>query len=154
MTLITRRSQYYNPFQELEKIQNEIGRLFGSSLSKKGESGVETILESWSPAMDVIENKDSYVIKADLPGLTKDQIDVSIDKDVLTIKGEKKQEEKVEKENYLRSERFEGIYYRSVSLPSNVDTSNIKAEYQNGTLQLTLPKKEESKPKQVRLEVK
>ncbi len=108
---------------------------------------------TWTPKVDVVENEDSYVVNADIPGMNKEDIKIDIDDNTLTIKGEKKLENKEEKENYIRIERSYGSFFRTFALSENVDRENIKANYKDGVLELTLPKKEEAKPKQIEVEV-
>ena len=108
---------------------------------------------AWSPAVDVYDNKDNLVIKADLPGIKQNEINVSVEDDILTIKGEKKKETEVKEDNFYRLERAYGSFERSFTLPTNVDASKIKAAYKDGVLELTLPKKEETKPKQIKVDI-
>ena len=105
----------------------------------------------WSPAVDIYENKDSLVIKAELPGIEQDKIDVSVQGDLLTIKGERKKESEVKEENYYRLERVSGSFQRSFTLPANVDATKISAAYKGGILELKVPKAEEAKPKQIKI---
>ena len=105
----------------------------------------------WSPAVDIYENKDSLIIKAELPGIEQDKIDVSVQGDLLTIKGERKKESEVKEENYYRLERVSGSFQRSFTLPANVDATKISAAYKGGILELKVPKAEEAKPKQIKI---
>ena len=143
---------YYDPFEQIEQLQKDMNRFFdfaGDFLPEKtGSQGL------WTPPIDVIEEKDKYIVKADIPGVVKEDIDVSVDHNVLTVSGKKSQEQKVEKEGYLRSERYYGAFQRSISLPAEVDTGKVTAEYKNGTLELTVPKREDAKPKQIKIDVK
>jgi HSP20 family protein len=108
---------------------------------------------NWHPSVDVYENEDGYVLKAELPGVNKEDIKLDINNKTLTLKGEKKLEEKREKENYVRIERSYGSFTRTFTLPDKVDTENIKANYKDGVLQINLSKKEETKPKEIKVEV-
>jgi HSP20 family protein len=108
--------------------------------------------EAWGPAVDVIEGKDSIKVKADLPGFTKDQITVSVKDDLLMIQGERKEEKESEENGYSRVERAFGSFSRVVELPSEVDINKVKATYQNGVLELVLPKKEGEKSTQIKIE--
>lgn len=103
----------------------------------------------WAPAVDVLENENNFVVSAELPGLSKDEIHVEVENNRLTIKGERKFEKRDEKENYHFVERSYGSFLRSFTLPRNVNPDAIEAEYKDGVLQLTLPKREEVKPKKV-----
>ena len=133
MRLIKWRSpSLLDPFRDLWDLQNET---------------------AWFPAVDVYEDKERLVIKAELPGLKQNEIDVSVEADVLTIKGEKKKETEVKEKNYYHLERAYGSFERRFNLPVNVDASKIKATYKDGILELALPKKEEAKPKQIKVDV-
>ncbi len=152
----TKRTKDWNvisPFQELENLQREMNRLFDLTFPRLGETDTTLLGGQWAPAIDIYDSKDNVVVKADLPGLKKDDIEVLIQDNILTIKGEKKQEREVKEEDYIRSERFYGSFHRSISLPSEVDGSKVKAVFKDGVLELTLPKKEEAKPKQIKIDV-
>ncbi len=152
----TKRTKDWNiisPFQELENLQREMNRLFDLTFPRLGEADTTLLGGQWTPAIDIYDSKDNIVVKADLPGLKKDDIEVSIQDNILTIKGEKKQEREVKEEDYIRSERFYGSFHRSISLPSEVDSSKVKAVFKDGVLELTLSKKEEAKPKQIKIDI-
>jgi HSP20 family protein len=138
----------------MEALQREMNQLFNFSLARTSDNDSGLLDGTWSPAIDVHDAKNHYVVKADLPGLAKEDIDVTVENNQLIIKGEKKQEKKDEKDNVIRSERFYGSFYRSLSLPTDVDGEKVKASFKNGTLEIELPKKEEAKPKQISVEVK
>jgi len=108
----------------------------------------------WMPALEIYEKKDNYVIRAELPGMKKDEIDISVLGDTLTIKGERKAESEVKDEDYYRCEMCYGRFSRSVTLPAAVQASKVSASYNDGMLEVTLPKAAESKPKRVEVEVK
>mgnify|MGYP003392735325 CR=1 FL=1 len=138
-------------FADMEDFQKEMNRLFdlrSQMPAKIGNGGL------WSPAVDIIDEKDQIRIKADLPGLKKEDIEVSADNDVLTIKGEKKEEKEIKEKDYVRSERYYGVFHRSFSLPTGVDPQKVNATYKDGVLEVTLSKREDAKPKQVKVEVK
>ena len=142
-----------DPFKDLLDLQREMNRLFNSSLgrSTRGESALsETV---WAPAVDIYDNKDNLVIKADLPGMTQKDIDVAVEDDVLRIRGEKKKETEQKEDDYYRVERAYGAFERSFTLPSNVDAAKIKATYKDGVLELALPKRAEAKPKQIKVDI-
>jgi HSP20 family protein len=107
----------------------------------------------WSPSIEVVDTKNDVKVLAEIPGIKKEDIQVSVDGDLLTIKGEKKQTIETKENGVLRSERVYGNFYRALTLSKTVDASNIKATYQNGVLELTLPKIEEAKPKQISISV-
>jgi HSP20 family protein len=109
--------------------------------------------EITAPAVDVYEEKDEIVVKAELPGMDKSDIEVNLSDSQLTLKGEKKKEEKIEKENYFRSERSYGAFVRSVGLPTDVQADKVKASFKNGILEVRLPKTEEAKAKEIKVKV-
>lgn len=108
----------------------------------------------WTPALDIFEKDDRFVVKAELPGMKEDDIDVSVVGDTLTIKGEKKTEEEIDEEDYYHMERTYGSFLRSISLPSNVNADKIEAKYEDGVLEVSLPKIAEVKPKRVKVATK
>lgn len=134
---------------ELNRLRREIDRLFESPFSFLAPS--TSFFEGWTPAVDIYQDSDKYVVKAELPGMKKEDIEVSLDGNTLTIFGERKQEEeKKEGENY-RSERFFGRFQRSITLPDEVQANKIEATYKDGVLNVTLPKAEGAKPKQIQV---
>ncbi|MBF0571715.1 MAG: Hsp20/alpha crystallin family protein [Candidatus Omnitrophica bacterium] len=144
----------FTPFSDLENLQREMNRLFDFLPSRHGYDDTSLLGGQWAPAVDIYDSKDSLVVKADLPGLTKDDIEVSIQENILTISGEKKQESKVNENDYLRTERFYGSFHRAISLPTEVERGKVQANFKDGVLELTLPKKEETKPLQIKIDVK
>lgn len=128
---------------------------FGHLVGAKPENGHGLqLLEGWFPAVDVYEDKDNLLVKAELPGLKKEDIQISLDNGNLTLSGERKQEEKRQDAEVYRSERWVGRFHRSVSLPCRVESEKIKATYSEGVLTVTLPKAEDAKPKQIPISVK
>jgi len=140
----------WNRFRNTQNLQEQVNRLFESSFPAKGEASA---LTTWAPAVDIYETENELVIKADLPEVNEQELDVRVENNTLTISGERKFEDKVKEENYLRVERSYGSFSRSFSLPTTVNTEAIKAEYKNGVLTVELPKRAESKPKQVKINV-
>ena len=110
-------------------------------------------MEVRPPVVDVFEEKDDIVVKAELPGMERDNIEVNLTDHTLTIKGEKKKEEEIKKENYYRAERSYGSFYRSVDLPKEVQSDKVKAAFKNGILEVRMPKTEEAKSKEVKVKV-
>jgi len=149
------RADKKNPFHELEALNDQLSRFFNLPTSMKWpEFSLDTTAEpAWTPAIDVLENKDSFQIKADMPGMDKKDITVAVDGDILTIKGQKTEEKELKENGVVRKERAYGSFYRSVSLPQSVDATKVKASYKNGVLELLIPKKEEAKPKQIEIDV-
>ena len=139
----------WRPFRELEEWDRRFDDLFGRPLSRWP---VEE--KGWMPAVDVFEKEDKFVVKAELPGMKEEDIDVSVVGDTLNIKGEKKTESEVKDEDYYRSERTYGSFHRSIGLPSSVDSSKIEANYEDGVLEVSLPKFAEVKPKKIAVSAK
>ena len=143
----------YNPLRELRSMQEQMNRLLNVSWNHdiSGEDMKDGI---WQPAVDIYETADSIIIKAELPDVDQNDIDVRIEENTLTLKGERRHEDEVKKENYHRIERYFGTFQRSFSLPTTVDQENVAAICEKGVLTITLPKKEETKPKQINIKVK
>lgn len=142
----------YNPLRELRSMQEQMNRLLNVSWNHDltGEDLREGL---WQPAVDIFETEDSIVIKAELPDVDQKDIEVRIEDNTLTLKGERKHEGEVKKENYHRIERYFGSFQRSFSLPTNIQQDNVSATCEKGVLTITLPKREITKPKQIKVEV-
>lgn len=139
---------------DLDTMQKRMNRMFSDFLSRREGDGEELSPGVWNPAVDVVEHDDSFVIEAELPGMNKDDIKISVANDVLTIRGEKKIEKEDKKKNYHRTERSYGGFTRTFTLPANVKADKVEAEFNNGVLNITVPKSEEAKPKQIDVKVK
>lgn len=143
----------YNPLRELRGMQEQMNRLL--NLSWNHDLAGEDIKEGiWQPSVDIYETEDSIVIKAELPDVEQKDIEVRIEDNTLTIKGERKHQGEVRKENYHRIERYFGAFQRSFSLPATVQQDNVSAACERGVLTINLPKKEDTKPKQIKVDVK
>lgn len=143
----------WEPFRDLVTLRDRMDRLFGD-MSGRGwpaEEGLTTGI--WNPPVDVYETADSIVMKADLPDVTKDDVDISVEGNVLSIRGERKRENEVKEKDFYRMERSYGAFTRSFTLPGTVDPDKIEAGFTGGVLTVTLPKREESKPKQIKVKV-
>lgn len=153
MKLIPRKqNNVWDPFSELETLQNEMNRLFNFSMARHpGEANVMS--GNWAPAVDIHDCKEEILVKADIPGMNKDEMEITVENDVLMIKGEKKREVEVKEDSCVRSERFYGSFYRSIILPSGVDQTRVAANYKDGVLSIRLPKREEAKPKQIKVDI-
>lgn len=138
-----------NPWRALEQLQGEINRLFDLSFGRL-PSELET---ASSPSVDVSEDKDNIYVEADLPGLEQKDINITLKRDSLCISAKREESKEEKKKNYHRIERTSRNFYREIALPSGVDTSKIKALYKNGVLKVTLPKKEEEKEKEIKIDV-
>lgn len=141
---------HWDSFHDLSALQEQVNRFFETKFSPNGDGSA---LSAWAPAVDVYETENELVIQADLPGATEKDLDVSVENNMLTIGGERRFDQKVREDNYLRMERFYGSFHRTFSLPSTVDAQAIQAQYTDGVLTVTLPKRAESKPKQVKVNV-
>ena len=139
-------------FQDLEDIQREMNGLCDVSFYRPVKTGNGGSF--WAPAVDIVDEKDQIKVKADLPGMKKEEIEVNVENDVLTIKGEKKEEKEIKEKDYVRSERYYGAFHRAFTLPASVDAQKVNATYKDGVLEIALPKKEGAKPKQVKVEIK
>jgi len=143
----------WTPFRSMLDIQDEMNRLFDSFRNRgTDESGSGQL--TWGPSVDIAENDDEILVHAEIPGMKKEDIKIIIQDNVLTLKGEKKQETEDKKKNFHRIERTFGAFERSFSLPSAVQVDKIKAGYKDGILSIVLPKAEEAKPKQIDIAVK
>jgi len=142
----------WSPFRHLSLLRDEIDRLFDSPLNAL-TSNSQQFLNGWLPTIDVYEDRDHLVLKAELPGMKKEDINIQLQGDVLTLSGERKEEEVFDKAETYRAERFLGKFQRSLTLPVSVDASKVQASYKDGILAVTLPKAEEAKPKQIEVKV-
>lgn len=142
----------FNHDDDFNFLQEQIKRMFDKSLGFSGSSPNALSEQAWGPVVDICETDENYQLEADLPGMNKDDINIDLQGNVLTLSGERKHEERTSDEGLVRTERRYGKFVRSFTLPQNVDPSGIKANYNNGVLKLVLPKSEESKPKQIKVE--
>jgi HSP20 family protein len=147
MTVITR----WDPFREFTTLQDRMNRLFQSSVSEGREEALST--SSFAPAVDVYEDEHNVVLKIEVPGIDEKDIDVRIENNTLTVHGERKFEKEEKEENYRRIERQYGSFTRSFTLPTTVDAEKVSANYEKGILKVTLSKKAEAKPKQIKVNV-
>ena len=140
-----------DPFNELAAMQDRVSRLFGNVYLRDEDTGIHG---SWVPPVDIFET-DSHdlVVRAELPGLSREDIEVTVENSTLVLKGEKKLDAEVKEENYRRIERTYGTFHRSFTLPNTVDASRIAAEFKNGVLTVKLPFREEAKPRTINVEV-
>ena len=142
----------WEPARELGTIQNEMNRLFNSFFDTPSPAG-SGAFRRWIPAMDLAEAENEFVLRADLPGLTEEDVNIEVDDNVLTISGERKAEQEDRKEGFYRVERSYGSFRRSLTLPENVDPETVKATFENGVLEVRVPKPEERKPRKVSIAV-
>jgi HSP20 family protein len=147
MNTITRWDQP----RSLTSLQDQFNRLLEGNFTRDGSGHAD--LATWAPPVDIYETENELVVKADLPDLQDKDIDIRVANNTLTIRGERKFEKDVNEDNYLRIERAYGSFMRSFSLPNTVSSESIRAEYRNGVLTLHMAKREESKPKQIKISV-
>ncbi len=140
----------WEPFRGATSLQDQINRVFNDVLERTGE---ESSLTAWAPAVDIYETEQELVVKADLPEIDPKDLDIRVENNILTIRGERKFQKKVNEDNYLRVERSYGTFSRSFTLANTVNSEAIKADYQNGVLTLSIPKREEAKPKLIKVNV-
>lgn len=150
MNLLRWQTPGLTAFAGLSSLRNEIDRLFDAPLSELGRAS--QFLTGSAPALDVYEDKDNFVVKAEVPGMEKEDIDVNLHDDILSISGERKNE-KLENAQTHRTERFFGRFQRTVNLPAPVAAEKVSGQYKDGILTITLPKAEEAKPKQIDVQV-
>jgi HSP20 family protein len=143
----------WEPARELQSIQQEMNRLFGTFFDSPAGAGDGGALHRWIPAMDLIEEDDHYVLRADLPGLGEDEVHVELEDNVLTISGERKSEHEERKEGLYRLERASGSFSRSLTLPEGIDPDSIQARFDKGVLEVRVPKPEQRKPRRVAISV-
>ena len=140
----------FQPFSDdFQALQERINRIFSDSAFSR--LGGEETMGAWAPPCDIYEDGDCIIVKAEVPGIDRNDIDVQVENNVLTLRGERKREKEVRSENLYRTERSYGAFSRSFTLPVSVDTGRIKAEYKDGVLHVTLPKVEEAKPRKIKV---
>jgi HSP20 family protein len=139
----------WNPSGEMTAMQNRINRMLNTPYWRADRMDDDTAMGRWNPAVDLYEKDDHFVIKAELPGVDKKDISIDLKDRVLTLSGERLFENEVTEENYYRRERSYGKFQRAFTLPADVDSDKIKAEFKDGLLQIEVPKPEQQKPKQV-----
>jgi HSP20 family protein len=141
---------HWDPYRELGTLANRFNRAFGVHVPSRNRDE-EMSLGSWLPPVDIAEDKDKITLTAELPGFKEDQIQIQMEGGVLTVRGERKFEGEMEGRDFHRVERSYGHFVRSFTLPNNVDREAIKAHFNDGLLQIDLPKREEAKPRQIKI---
>ena len=145
----------WEPARELATIQSEMNRLFNTFFEPAGgtNGSSPSTGRRWVPAMDLVESEDEFVLRADLPGLSENDVNIELEDNVLTVSGERKAEHEERKEGYYRVERASGQFSRSLTLPEGIDPDSIRANFENGVLEVRIPKPEARKPKTVEITV-
>ncbi|NOZ77938.1 MAG: Hsp20/alpha crystallin family protein [Acidobacteria bacterium] len=152
MTQITR----WEPLREMATLTDRMNRLFDEVWGRPFRRSVDeegAMIGAWAPAVDVLETKDGLQLTAELPGIDPKNVEVTVENGVLSVRGERSFEKAAEGETYHRVERVYGTFERSFTLPTSVDPDKIKAQFKNGLLTLTIPKREEAKPKPIKIQV-
>ncbi len=140
----------WEPVRELNTIQSEMNRLFNTFFDTPGgQGGAPATARRWIPAMDLVETADDFVLRADLPGLSEEDVNIELEDNVLTISGQRKAEHEERKEGYYRVERASGTFSRSLTLPEGVDPEKVDAHFDRGVLEVRIPKPEQRKPRKV-----
>ncbi len=140
----------YDPFRDLRSLQDEVNRLFSTNLSRNyGDEGIAR--GAWTPNVDIYENKDQIVLEAELPGMKREDFELTVENSLLTLRGERRFEKRDEQDNYHRVERAYGSFTRSFTLPQTVSSESAVAEYQNGVLRVVLNKREEVKARRIEI---
>jgi HSP20 family protein len=144
----------WEPTRELQTIQQEMNRLFGTFFdTPEGAGAGGGNVRRWIPAMDLVEEGDHFVLRADLPGVSEEDVNIELEDNVLTVSGERKSEHGESREGYHRVERVAGRFARSLTLPDGVDPESIQARFENGVLTVRIPKPEQRKPRRVAINV-
>ena len=143
----------WTPLRELSTMQERMNKLFEEAMNPPGRSEEGFAVASWAPAVDIYETDKEIIMKAELPGMQEKDIQIKVEDNILVVAGERQMEKEVKEENYHRIERSYGSFSRSFTLPQTVDRDQIKAAYKDGVLKVTLPKKEEVKPKKVEIKL-
>jgi HSP20 family protein len=143
----------FDPFRDLASMQDRINRIFGEAYLRNNDEEVSN-RGDWRPVVDIFENdKHEIVLRAELPGLKREEIDIRVENNTLTLKGERKRDGEVKQESYHRVERSYGGFSRSFSLPATINTEKVGATFTDGVLTITLPLREEAKPRQIQVQV-
>jgi HSP20 family protein len=143
----------WEPVRELSSLQNDMNRLFNTFFDTTTPGNGGSAPRRWIPAMDLVETDDQFVLKADLPGLTEEDVSIDVEGDVLTVSGERKAEHEDKREGYVRVERSFGAFRRSLTLPEGVDPEAVTASFDRGVLEVRIPKPEQRKPRRVAIQV-
>jgi HSP20 family protein len=140
----------WEPLRELGSLQNEMNRLFNTVFDTPSPSNAGT-LRRWMPAMDLVESGDHFVLRADLPGMSEEDVKIEFEDGTLTVSGERKAEHEEKEEGYYRVERAFGSFSRSLTLPKGIDAGAVSASFDRGVLEIRIPKPEESKPRRIEI---
>lgn len=140
----------WDPFRDLVTLREKMNRLFEDAFTSRGEER-DLIASTWTPAVDIYETENELILSAEIPGIDEKDVEIKVEDNTLSIKGERKFEKETKEENYYRIERSYGSFYRSFTLPNYIDQDKIQAVHENGVLKITMPKKTELKPRKVKI---
>ncbi len=140
----------WDPFRDMVSLREKMNRLFEDVFTGRGDDK-ELASSTWAPAVDIFETENELVMSAEIPGIDEKDIEIKLEDNTLTLKGERKFEKETRQENYHRIERSYGSFYRAFTLPNSVNLDKIHAEHENGILKITLPKRQELKPRNVKI---
>jgi HSP20 family protein len=141
----------WEPLREFSTLQNEMNRLFNTVFDAPTPGNGGTTLRRWMPAMDLVETAENFVLRADLPGLSEDDVKIEFEDGTLTVSGERKAEHEAKGEGYYRVERAVGSFSRSLTLPQGIDPEAVSASFDRGVLEVSIPKPEERKPRRIEI---
>lgn len=144
----------FDPFRDMASLQDEVERMFRETFGDASGRRAVTSAGAWSPALDVEESEDDFTLHIELPGVSPDEVDVSLEENVLTVTGERSFYNEKEAEGFHRVERHFGRFHRAVRLPDRVDPDMVQASYEDGILKIVVPKAPESKPRRIQIETK
>jgi len=139
----------WEPFREMSTLQNEMNRLFNTVFDTPAQNSAGSTLRRWMPAMDLVETEDSFVLRADLPGMKEDDVKIEFEDGTLTVSGERKAEHEESNEGFHRVERSFGSFSRSLTLPQGIDPEAVTASFDRGVLEIRIPKPEQRKPRKI-----
>jgi HSP20 family protein len=141
----------WQPFRELSSLQDRVNRLFSEFFPEMDGDNPSLMAPGFSPRTDVYEEDDHVLLEMEIPGIQQEDLKITVENNVLTVSGERKLDERRKQDRYQRNERFYGTFSRTFTLPATVDPDHIEANYENGVLYLTMPKKAEAKPRQIKI---
>lgn len=151
MNLVRRTKETWDPFDFVRDLQGELSRAFNTSVLR---TNGDLWHRAFDPEIDVREEADRFLVQADLPGVKKEELDISVSGNLLTLKGERKHEKEIKEKDRYYSERVFGAFSRTLELPSEIDAGKVQAAYKDGVLEISLPKSEHAKPKQIKVDIK
>ena len=141
----------WDPYRDMVTLREKMNRMFEDVFSQRSEEGKEMVTSNWAPAVDIFETEKELVLSAEIPGIDEKDIEIKVEDNTLSLKGERKFEKETQEENYHRIERSYGSFYRAFTLPNSIDPEKIQATHENGVLKITMPKREERQPRKVKI---